>query len=85
MNPLWTISIHFATQIRKLTKQGLDTTENHLMESLPFVCQLRAKQNMNIGNVIQRNPNPFNYQNFNNKKGTLTATIEQECSASIKH
>jgi hypothetical protein len=44
MNPLWTISIHFATQIRKLTKQGLDTTENHLMESLPFVCQLRAKQ-----------------------------------------
>ena len=37
---------------------------------------------MNIGNVIQRNPN---LSNFNNKKGMLTATIEQKCSASIKH
>jgi len=37
---------------------------------------------MNIGNVIQRN---LNLSNFNNKKGMLTATIEQECSASIKH
>ena len=37
---------------------------------------------MNIGNVIKRNPN---LSNFNNKKGMLTATIEQECSASIKH
>ncbi len=52
------------------------------MESLPFVYQLRALQNMNIGNVIKRNPN---LSNFNNKKGMLTATIEQKCSASIKH
>jgi len=37
---------------------------------------------MNIGNVIKRNSN---LSNFNNKKGMLTATIEQKCSASIKH
>jgi len=55
---------------------------NHFVESLPFVHQLRAQQNMNIGNVITRN---LNLSNFNNKKGMLTATIEQECSASIKH
>jgi len=37
---------------------------------------------MNIGNVIKRDSN---LSNLNNKKGMLTATIEQECSASIKH
>jgi len=65
-----------------LQKKGSRHKPNILMESVPFVYQLRAQQNMNIGNVIKRNPN---LSNFNNKKGMLTATIEQKCSASIKH
>ena len=52
LNALWTISSHSATQIRKLllrfqTKNDnlVETVEiplKHLMESLPFVYQLRA-------------------------------------------
>ena len=41
--------------------------------------------NLEMEKKKKRNPNLSIYYNFNNKKGMLTATIEQECSASIKH
>jgi len=40
---------------------------------------------MNIGNDKTKKKKKLNLSNFNNKKGMLTATIEQKCSASIKH
>ena len=52
LNPLWTISTHFATQIRKLLLRFQNQNDNlvetveiplkHFVESLPFVHQLRA-------------------------------------------
>jgi hypothetical protein len=84
LNALWTISSHFATQIRKLVEMVLDITKtSHGIFNLRSLTQ--SITNMNIGNVMKRNPNlPF-IRISNNKKGMLTPTIEQKCSASIKH
>jgi hypothetical protein len=51
------------------------------MELLPFVLTPSTTK-YEYWKRHKRNPN---LSIFNNKKGMLTATIEQKCSASIKH